>query len=77
MFFSLISLKAKTLDFCPSHGAESSYGKFTEIGEEKKKKQYLPLSTWQPTDKPRGTAETPDTKSPIQKKDPITASTQE
>ena len=70
MFFSLISLKTKTLDFCPFHGAESSYGKFTEIGEEKKKKQYLPLSTWQPTDKPRGTAETPDTKSPIEKKRP-------
>lgn len=35
MFFSLMSLKTKTLDFCLSCGAEISYGKFTEVEEEK------------------------------------------
>ena len=41
MYFSLISLQTKTLDFCLPHGTESSHGNFTEIGEEKK--QYLPF----------------------------------
>ena len=74
MFFSLISLQTKTLDFGLSQWGWEQPWEFTEIREEKK--QYLPLSIWWPTDKPRSTAETA-TRVTCRKKDPITASTQE
>lgn len=70
VFCSLISLKTETLDWCPSHGAELSSGKFPEVEEEKKKKWYLAAP-----DKPRGSIETPDATSAFRKRDPVTEST--